>query len=59
MDEGHFLSTVAHLGNVALRAGERIVWDAAREQVVGSPAAQALTTVAYRPPWQLPSVTTG
>jgi predicted dehydrogenase len=56
LDEGHFLSTVAHLGNIALRAGERIRWDAAREEVVGSAAAQSLTTVAYRAPWTLPAV---
>jgi predicted dehydrogenase len=54
LDEGHFLSTVAHLGNLALRTGERIRWDAVREEVVGSAAGQALTTVAYRAPWSLP-----
>ena len=59
MDEGHLVSTVAHLGNVALRAGERIGWDADREEVVGSPAARALSGVAYRAPWQLPAAVAG
>lgn len=59
LDEGHFLSTVAHLGNLALRTGERIEWDAARQEVRSSPSAQALSTVDYRSPWSLPGLDGG
>lgn len=51
---GHHVSSVAHLGNVALRCGRKIQWDAAKEQVIGDPEANRLVSVAYRSPWQLP-----
>ena len=51
---GQHISTVAHLGNLALRTGRRIVWDAGREQVVGDPAANRLVSTEYRRPWKLP-----
>jgi len=54
LEVGHHISTVAHLGNLALRTGRRIVWDAAKEQVAGDPAAQKLVSVRYRKPWRLP-----
>jgi predicted dehydrogenase len=54
LEVGHHVSTVAHLGNLALRTGRRLVWDAAREQVVGDRAANRLVRPAYRPPWKLP-----
>jgi len=54
LDEGHFLSTVAHPGNLALRSGERIGWDAARQEVSGSAEAKRLMSVDYRAPWKLP-----
>lgn len=54
LEVGHHVSTVAHLGNIALRTGRRIVWDAAKEQVVNDPDANRLVTTAYRAPWKLP-----
>jgi predicted dehydrogenase len=54
LDVGHHVSTVAHLGNIALRTGRRIVWDPAGERVVGDPEANQLVTVPYRAPWKLP-----
>ena len=54
LDVGHQVSTVAHLGNLALRAGRRIVWDSAREQVVQDAGANRLARVKYRAPWRLP-----
>jgi predicted dehydrogenase len=51
---GHFMSGVAHLGNVAYRTGRTITWDAAKERAVGDPAANALITCQYRRPWRLP-----
>jgi len=54
LEAGHFLSTVAHLGNLALRSGRRIVWDPAQEKVVGDKEADRLVGCAYRKPWKLP-----
>lgn len=59
LEVGHHVSTVAHLGNLALRTGRRLVWDAAHEQVVGDRAANRLVTVAYRRPWKLPYLRQG
>jgi hypothetical protein len=54
LDFGHFVSTVAHLGNVALRSGAKIVWDARNERVLNDRKADRLVGVAYRKPWALP-----
>jgi len=53
LDIGHHVSTVAHLGNLALRAKSRIEWDAQAERVLGNDAANALVTPVYRAPWKL------
>lgn len=54
LDLAHHVSTVAHLGNIAFRSGSRVVWDAARERVLGNPSADRLVGVKYRKPWKLP-----
>jgi len=54
LEVGHFVTTVAHLGNLALRTGGKIVWDARQERAVGEPKADALIARAYRKPWSLP-----
>jgi predicted dehydrogenase len=54
LEVGHHISTVAHLGNLALRTGRRIVWDHSQERVVGDPAGDRLVSVNYREPWKLP-----
>lgn len=54
LEVGHHVSSVAHLGNVALRAGRKLNWDAKAEKVVGDEEANKLITVAYREPWKLP-----
>jgi predicted dehydrogenase len=51
---GHFVSSVAHLGNIALRCGRDITWDAKAERIVGDPNANRLLGVEYRQPWKLP-----
>ena len=53
LDIGHHVSTVAHLGNLALRSRSRVEWDGAAGRVTGNPAAQALVTNPYRAPWKL------
>jgi hypothetical protein len=54
LEVGHHVSTVAHLGNIALRTGRRIVWDHGKEAVVADKAANRLVSTAYRAPWELP-----
>ena len=53
LELAHFVSTVAHLGNIALRSGAKIVCDAAAERVLNDSKADALVRVSYRPPWKL------
>lgn len=54
LDIGCFVSTVAHLGNVALRSRSLVAWDAENERLVGSDEAVALARANYRAPWELP-----
>lgn len=54
LEVGHHISTVAHLGNIALRSGRKIVWDHARQEIVNDPEANRLVSVKYREPWKLP-----
>jgi predicted dehydrogenase len=56
---GHHVSTVAHLGNLALRTGRKLRWNADRESVVDDREANRLTTVRYRDPWSLPYLRAG
>ncbi len=53
LEIGHHVSTVAHLGNLALRSRNRIEWDSAAERVTNNDAANALVTRPYRAPWKL------
>ncbi len=54
VETGHYVSTVAALGNIALRSRSRIEWEGAAERVRGNAEAQALVTRVYRKPWSLP-----
>ena len=51
---GHFVSTVAHLGNLALRTQREIRWNAEKERAEGNREANALVRANYRKPWKLP-----
>ena len=50
---GHRSATVCHLGNIALRTGAAIVWDPAKEEIVGNAEAAKMVTKIYRKPWKL------
>jgi predicted dehydrogenase len=54
LELGHFVSSVAHLGNIALRSSAKVLWDSARERVTNDRKADRLVGVAYRKPWSLP-----
>jgi hypothetical protein len=53
---GHRLSSVGHLGNIALLTGEKLRWDATNERITNYPEANRLLTKEYRKPWELPRV---
>jgi predicted dehydrogenase len=54
---GHRLTSVGHLGNIALWTGERLRWDAASERITNHPDANRyLAREQYRAPWTLPVV---
>jgi predicted dehydrogenase len=53
LEIGHFVSTVAHLGNIALRTGDTLEWDAEKERCIGNRAANQLVSANYRAPWKL------
>ena len=51
---GHTSIIPCHLANISYRTGQRILWDAEREEIVGNPEAAKLLTKDYRAPWKLP-----
>lgn len=55
-DWGGFVTTVAHLGNLAVRSGGIVRYDAENMRVIGNDKANELVTNPYRDPWKLPEV---
>ncbi len=53
LEVGHYVSTIAHLGNLAFRSKSEIHWDTEKEVAVGNPAADAMVACEYRGPWEL------
>jgi len=53
IEVGHWATTACHLGNIALRVGEKILWDAATERITNSAKANEMVTRHYRAPWKL------
>lgn len=53
---GHRATTVCHLGNIAFRTGQKILWDAQAERITNSEEANRLLARPYRPPWRLPGL---
>ncbi|MBE3071093.1 MAG: gfo/Idh/MocA family oxidoreductase, partial [Planctomycetes bacterium] len=52
-EEAHRSATLLHLGNIAIRTGRTIAWDAVAERVVGDAEANRLVDVPMRAPWHL------
>jgi predicted dehydrogenase len=50
---GHRSTTTALLGNIAMRTGKKLVWDAKKEDFVGASDASAMLTRVQRKPWDL------
>ncbi len=49
----HYASNTCHLGNIAFRTGERIVWDGEKEQITNHPELNSWLRRPYRSPWKL------
>jgi predicted dehydrogenase len=47
---------VAHLGNIALKTGRRLYWDAANSKFINDADANKYLVPVYRAPWELPKV---
>jgi hypothetical protein len=50
---GHRSTSVALLGNIAMKTGKKLHWDARKEDFIGAPDASALLTRTLRKPWDL------
>ena len=50
---GHRTATACHLGNIAVRLGQKVQWDPKKEQVVGNDDVAAMLERPYRSPWTL------
>jgi len=53
VEYGHRLTKAGLLGNIAYRTGRRVVWDDAKEQIVGDAKANQMVTRRYRKPYKL------
>jgi len=54
IEEGHFSSTLCHLGNISYRLGRSLRFDGASERFVDDEQANALLGRTYRAPYSLP-----
>jgi predicted dehydrogenase len=53
---GRAVASMAHMGNIALKTGQKIYWDPENENFKNNPEASRLITPVYRDPWKLPNV---
>jgi predicted dehydrogenase len=51
VEEGHQITTACHLGNIALRTGRKLRWDAEKEEILDDREASAMLERPYRKPW--------
>lgn len=51
---GRAVASMAHMGNIALKTGRKIYWDAEKEEFKNDPEATAMIKPEYRAPYQLP-----
>lgn len=56
IETGHTSSSVAHLGNIALRLGRQLKFDPQSETFVDDPQADAMLTRQYREPYVVPAI---
>ena len=51
IETGHRSTIVPHLGNISIRTGHKLRWDATKEQIADDPEASALLFRQPRKPW--------
>ena len=51
---GRDAATLAHMGNIAYRTGDKLYWDHNKRQFISNSKAIELITPTYRKPWKLP-----
>jgi predicted dehydrogenase len=56
IEEGHISTATCILGNLSLKLGRSLAWDAEKELVIGDDEANKLLRREYRKPWEFPSV---
>jgi predicted dehydrogenase len=56
---GHYVSSIAHLGNLALLTKSSIQWDGVHERINANPKASQMIEKPYRKPWKLPPAGVG
>jgi predicted dehydrogenase len=57
IEEGHFSTTLCHLGNISYRLGRSVTFDGTTERFVGDEEADRLLSRVYRAPFVLPEKT--
>ena len=57
LEEGHFSTTLCHLGNISYRVGRSVTFDGTTERFVGDDEAEKLLSRTYRAPYVLPDKT--
>ena len=55
IEEGYRTAVMCHLGNIAMKVGRTLRWDAAKEEITGDKEANGLLSRPYRKPWTLDS----
>jgi predicted dehydrogenase len=50
---GRAAAMMAHMGNIAIRTGRKLHWDAVKEEFTKDPEANRLLKPVYRAPWKL------
>jgi predicted dehydrogenase len=53
VEEGHRTAVMCHLGNISMRLGRSLKWDAVKQEVAGDSEANAWLLKPYRAPWRL------
>lgn len=53
LEDGHLSTTMAHLGTIAMKTKQRLVWDAQKERFTNSVEANKHLHYKYRAPWKL------
>jgi predicted dehydrogenase len=51
LESGHRVATTCHLANISLKTGRKLIWDGAKEEVVGDTEANSQLIRPYRQPW--------